>query len=265
MRIPLFLLLLAFAISCQSTSQPPEEQASDNSNPPAEGFNLNDSDEKAIAIADAVMDAMGGRKNWDDTRYIHWNFFGRRTLLWDKHTGRVRIEIPEEEAVYLVNVHDGEGQVRIGDKEYTDADSLAKYLDRAKSIWINDSYWLVMPFKLKDSGVTLKYLGQDTTLAGKTSDVLSLTFSDVGKTPDNKYHVYVDPETNLVSQWDFFSKATDEKPRFALPWQDYKEHRAILLSGDRGQRKLSDIAVYSKAPDAAFESLDAINRAEFSE
>ncbi|MEJ2086172.1 MAG: hypothetical protein P8Y44_10915, partial [Acidobacteriota bacterium] len=47
-------------------------------NPPAPGFNAEASDDEAIVIADQVMEALGGRKAWDDTRYLTWNFFGRR-------------------------------------------------------------------------------------------------------------------------------------------------------------------------------------------
>lgn len=263
MRLALFLSLFLLALGCGPATEPSSSMTTADENPPAEGFNLSGSDKEAITIADSVMMAMGGRRNWDATRYIHWNFFGRRTLLWDKHTGRVRIEVPADEAVYLLDVNNDEGQVRIGSTVYTEPDSLRKYLDRAKSIWINDSYWLVMPFKLKDSGVTLKYLGQDTTLAGVQSDVLELTFENVGRTPQNKYHVYVDPQTHLVSQWDFYSNATDAEPRFALPWQNYQEYGTILLSGDRGERKLTDIAVYTKVPDSAFESFDSPDKTQF--
>ncbi|HHL71578.1 MAG TPA: hypothetical protein ENJ29_03615, partial [Bacteroidetes bacterium] len=49
----------------------------DEANPPAPGFNLADSDARAIAIADEVMQALGGRRAWDKTRYITWRFFGR--------------------------------------------------------------------------------------------------------------------------------------------------------------------------------------------
>ena len=45
-----------------------------------------------------------------------------------------------------------------------------------------------MPFKLKNSGVTLKYLGDTTaTKDGKPADVLQLTFEGMGVTPDNKH------------------------------------------------------------------------------
>ena len=125
-------------------------------NPPAEGFNAAASDTKAIAIADQVMTSLGGRTAWDNTRFIRWTFFGRRTLLWDKWTGQVRIDFTESDEVHLVNIHTGVGKVWRNGRYRTQADSLAEGLSSAKSIWINDSYWLCMPFTLKDSGVTLK-------------------------------------------------------------------------------------------------------------
>ncbi len=230
-------------------------------NPAADGFDGENSDAAAIAIADEVMAAMGGRNNWDGTRYLAWNFFGRRHLLWDKKSGNVRITT--DDATYLINVFDDSGKVMKGGEELTHPDSVGKYVDRAKKIWINDSYWLVMPFKLKDSGVTLNSLGKDTTATGDTADKLQLKFKEVGVTPNNMYWVYVDETSRLVTQWDFFTNADDEKPRFSNPWQDYKQHGDILLSGDRGRGKLTDIAVYQTLPDSVFTTFAPIDYKQF--
>lgn len=202
-------------------------------NPPAPGFDLENSDPFAVQLADSVMEAMGGRKNWDRTRYLSWNFFGRRNLTWDKAEGRVRIESLPDSTLYLVNLQDLSGRVRIGDREITDPDSLQTLLQKAKSIWINDSYWLVMPFKLKDTGVTLKYLGRDTTLAGAPCHVVELTFKEVGDTPDNKYHVYIDANDKLVKQWAFFRSATQDSASWIRPWDNYQHFGNIMLSADR--------------------------------
>ncbi len=220
----------------------------------APGFKLTESDPKAIAIADEVMLAMGGRKNWDKTRYVVWNFFGARKLTWDKLKGRVRIESKKDDFTVLMNIFTNKGKVKKGTEVFEHPDSLTKYLDKGKSIWINDSYWLVMPFKLKDSGVRLKYVGEQNTEAGQKADVLELTFHEVGNTPDNKYHVYVDKQSRLVSQWDFYTKASDEEARFKTPWQNYQQHGKILLSGDRGgDYQLTDVGVFDQMEDAIFE------------
>ena len=99
-----------------------------------------------------------------------------------------------------------------------------------------DSYWVFMPFKLKDSGVTLKYSGKSETADGKPADVLELTFKDVGRTPENKYHVYVDEDSRLVTQWDYYENASDPEPRFQMPWQNWQKQGGIMLSADRGER-----------------------------
>ena len=237
----LFLLVFVLFQACQSGSAGHDAAGTAggtagevaDENPAAADFDAANSDPDAIRIADEVMKAQGGRANWDRTRFLGWNFFGRRHLLWDKLTGNVRITT--EGTTYLVNVNDGTGKVMKDGEEVTHPDSLAKYVEQGKNIWINDSYWLVMPYKLKDSGVTLKYLGQDTTLAGKSADILQLTFKQVGVTPNNMYWVYADADTRLITQWDFFTNATDEAPRFSTPWNDYNKHGDIQLSGDRGR------------------------------
>ena len=126
-------------------------------NPPAPGFNAAGSDPKAIALADEVMAAMGGRANWDATRYITWRFFGFRLHVWDKWTGDIRFE--QGDLTVLMNIHSKEGRAFVAGAEISDPDTLAAKLDHGYRAWINDSYWLVMPYKLKDTGVTLRLSG----------------------------------------------------------------------------------------------------------
>jgi len=226
-------------------------------NPAAEGFSPA-SDEKAIEIADLVMTAMGGRSNWDNTHYVCWNFFGSRELIWDKFTGDVRINSLRDSTIYIVNIQDGSGMVMRNGTEITNADSLKKYLERGKHIWINDSYWLVMPYKLKDSGVTLTWLRSDTTQSGILSDVLQLQFENVGVTPDNRYEVWVDVESHLVRQWAYYEHDTLQKPGFVRPWDSWEQKGDILLSGNRGNRSLSNIMVLDSLPEHTFSSFDPV-------
>jgi hypothetical protein len=194
---------------------------------------LANSDPAAVELADSIMEAMGGWENWNNTRFISWNFFGRRDLIWDKKQERVRIESPDDSITYLVNLSPLTGKVWVKGQELPPGDSLNNMLKRGKSIWINDSYWLVMPFKLKDSGVTLKYLGEDTLQTGLPCNVLQLTFENVGDTPQNKYQIYVDLADNLVKQWAYYSDANQDSANFVRPWDNYKKYGNILLSADR--------------------------------
>lgn len=221
-------------------------------NPPAEGFNAEASDPEAIALADSVMLAMGGRDAWDDTRFLSWNFFGARTLLWDKEKGHVRIENPNDFSVYLIDLENNKGKILQYGEEVTHPDSVAKYVKQGKEIWINDSYWLFMPFKLKDSGVTLTYAGKDTMQDGSGAEVLQLTFDEVGVTPENKYHVYIDPQDHLIKQWAYYKEASAGQPDFVTPWAGYEQYGKIKLAGDRGERDITEIAVHEDVPTEAF-------------
>lgn len=246
------LFLLAFLL----ITVPALAQKSKTDNPPAEGFDMAGSDARAVQIADEVMRAMGGRKAWDQTHIIAWTFFGNRHLIWDKWTGNVRVDNLKNDQTVILNVNNDRGKVFRNGKEETNPDSVAKYVKAGKGAWINDSYWLVMPFKLKDSGVTLKYLGEENTMDTKPADVLQLTFKGVGNTPDNKYKVWVDKESRLVSQWAYYAKFSDEKPNFTLPWTDYRQYGDIKLSGKRGPRELTDIRVFTGLPGEVFSSFD---------
>ena len=247
----LCILVLLFS-GCQP--QPHEKQMNETElNPPQPGFNLKGSDTKAISLADSVMEAMGGRAQWDNMRYLAWNFFGIRNLIWDKWMGRVRIDYPQEGTVYLLNIHNDRGAVFKNGEPIEDADSISLMLKRGKSIWINDSYWLVMPFKLKDSGVTLKYLREDTTRQGALSHVLGLTFEEVGDTPDNRYEIFVDQSDYLVKQWAYFEQASQDSASRVWPWDNYRQYGEILLSGDRSDGKgPKNVRVFQTLPDSVF-------------
>jgi hypothetical protein len=221
-------------------------------NPPAEGFDAAGSDARAIEVADQVMESMGGRAAWDATRYLSWNFFGMRNHVWDRWTGDVRYQVGD--TLVLANMQTKEGRAFRDGAEVEDAEERAKLLDQTYKAWINDSYWLLMPYKLKDSGVTLKYKGEGSMADGRAADVLQLTFAGVGVTPENKYDVFVSKDQGLVEQWSFYNRFDDAEPRFTTPWANWTRHGKVLLSGDRGERQLSDIRVYDALPRTVFES-----------
>lgn len=209
-------------------------------------------DPKAVSIADKVMEAMGGQQKWADLKYVSWTFFGSRHLTWDKLNHRVRIENPKDTSIYLVDLNDGSGKLKKGENVTLSTDD-PKSVSKGKSIWINDMYWLFMPFKLTDPGVNLKYLRQDTTQTGAAADVLELTFNDVGDTPENKYEVFIDQSDSLVKQWNFFSKASDIEPARIWPWDNYKSYNGLKLSAERSDNGgPSNVKVYAGLDESVF-------------
>ena len=227
-----FAFVSCIVLSCGKTKP---ENSTPYENPSAEGFDLKHSDPSAVELADSVMSAMGGRKNWDQTRFLSWNSSGLRNIIWDRQLDRVRIESIEDSTIYLFNTKTLEGKVKVKGQELTEADSAKKKVEQVKRIFINDAYWLVMPFKLKDSGVTLKYLGEDTLKTGGRCNVLELTFAHSENTPSNSYRVFIDIKDNLIKQWAHYTDANKSEANWIRPWDNYKSYGKILLSADRSE------------------------------
>ena len=246
MQTKSFIILSSFFIFLMACAKPSKiDQTSTGSIDP-----------KAKSIAMSTMEAMGGQEKWDKLHYVSWTFFGNRHLVWDKLGGMVRIEIPKDTSIYLLDLQKMTGKVMRSGKVLTDADKVKEELNKAKSMRINDSYWLFMPFKLMDNGVNLQYLREDTTLKGSPASVLQLTFNAVGNTPENKYEVYVEKD-NLIKQWAYFKSATQTEAPRIWPWDNYKSFDGLMLSSERSDKSgPSNVKVYNKLDETVFTSFN---------
>ncbi len=89
--------------------------------------------------------------------------------------------------------------------------------------WVNDTYWLLMPYKMRDPGVTLAMAGRETK-GGDSWDKVLLTFDDVGLTPKDRYWVFVNAKTGLVDRWEFVLKG-EKTPPVPFEWKGWKAVR----------------------------------------
>lgn len=211
-----------------------------------------ESDTRAVELAESVLEKMGGRRAWDETRVIHWRFFGRRLHYWDRATGDVRIE--SDGRVVLMNLWTTFGRVWQNGAAL-EGPALRQALDEAYAWWVNDSYWFLMPYKLLDPGVNLRDGGPSPLADGRPADRLVLTFDEgVGLTPENKYDVWIARDTGLVEQWAYYPEASDAEPAFTLPWGGWKRFGEILLATEHGRGADWDVAVFDEPPPSVFET-----------
>jgi len=218
------LTYTAVLVSCILIACQPKNDSIDISIPSTQEQIKGTADTKSIALAEKVMAANGGQAAWDATRYIQWNFFGSRKHIWDKKTNNLIIEGIKDEYLIKMNLDNDAGSVRYNGIQHTEADSLSKYIKKGKQMWNNDAYWLLMPYKLRDPGVHLKYLGLDSI--------------------EDRTDIHKIEMTYTIVQWEFFPKASDKKSRFVTPWTEYKKYGNIMLAGSRGENyEISDIQV----------------------
>jgi hypothetical protein len=221
----------------------------------------------AQSVVDHLNQALGGRQAWDNTHYLRFTFAGRRSHWWDKWTGRHRLEGKTKEGqryVVVENVNTKEGTAWLDGKKL-EGEKAQEMLKNAYGAWVNDTYWLIEPYKLQDPGVNLSYAGEET-IDGKTYDKLALSFGKVGLTPGDRYTVYVNRSTGLMDRWAY---VLEDMPKDAPPtawlWEGWQKYGNIMLAPHRVQvgapdhkLELSDIAVMDQLPDTVFTSPEPV-------
>lgn len=207
-----------------------------------------------------VLTAMGGAKNWEELKFVSWTFFGSRHLIWDKLNNRVRIDSPRDSSIYVLNMTTGDGRFWKDGNEVLDKTVHQEKMEKAKNIWINDMYWLFMPFKMTDPGVELLYVREDSIDSKQNCSLFSMTFDNVGNTPENKYEICIDHNDHLIKKWSFYEKSSDTVAYATWPWDNYKFYNGLLLSGERSDKKgPSNIKVYDDLEDSVFNSIECFS------
>lgn len=224
------------------------------------------SDAKAVALADEVMAALGGRQAWAATRYLRFDFAVERegkTALsrahtWDKGTGRYRLEGQDKQGRRLLSILNLNSKAGSAwrDGRRLSGDEEKKQIEDAYATWVNDTYWLLMPYKLRDPGVRLSMAGPEKSAGGEW-DKLLLSFDSVGLTPKDRYWVWVNRKTRLVDRWDYILDG-GPGPATTFLWKGWRTYGGIRLAPERvdpnrGTRILFPVLETPESvPDAAF-------------
>lgn len=128
---------------------------------------------------------------WDSTVAAKWSFPGGHHYLWDKK--RKYVAVHWDDYKVLLNTLDQSGMAFKNDRrlEATKADELQK---KAWKYFVNDSFWLAAPFKIKDPGTTR------SIVKTPKGDALLVHYSSGGLTPGDKY-LWILDENGLPVSW----------------------------------------------------------------
>jgi hypothetical protein len=191
---------------------------------------------EAVSLAHRTMAAMGGEDRWRAARLLRFDFTSVRdgqpgalySHWWDRQTGDYRLEgVDKEGNPYrvLFDVGDRTGRAWSGGRELA-GDELGRMLEMAYGRFINDSYWLLMPWKWLDPGVRLGHEGR-RAVDGAEYEVVTLAFEDgVGLTSRDRYWVLVSPESGRVARWEYVLQDQEGRPGQGEPtawaWEEWK-------------------------------------------
>jgi hypothetical protein len=216
-------------------------------------------------VAERAFDLMAGAA-WEKARYFAFTFNVEREgkiaasfpQRLDRFSGDYRVSGNDRQGPFLVimNVNSRSGRAWRDGVELSDPKEL---LELGYRRFINDTYWLLMPLKMRDPGVKLEAAGSRVE-CNRTYDVVKLSFeTGVGLTPGDQYWAWVNRDSGLVDFWEMvLQNAKDPNPRRVI-FHGYRRFGDLLLSTLReyadgsAKIRLDDIEVRSEVPAAAFE------------
>jgi hypothetical protein len=236
-------------------------------NPPTNAQATHLPADTAVArVHNRMLAAMGGAEGWNQARYLEFDFvvirqgreLSRRSHRWDRHRGDYRISYLQgnDTIVSVFNANDHKsGAVKVNGQDVEGAreDSL---LNQAYARHINDSYWLIMPYKWLDPGVTLTSQGRQRDEQGREWDVVKLTFANVGLTPQNEYLAFINPQTGLMERWHHFPRAG--APPAIYNWERWQRFGPIMLATEKPSPdgstiiRFENVRVETAVPQRAF-------------
>jgi len=199
-------------------------------------------DQKADELGKQLIASLGGEGAWEKARQFRFDFvveregkaIARFSHVWDRYTGDYRVSGTDKTgAPYVVyfNVNTKQGQAFVNGKP-VEGDEKAKQLENAYDRFINDTYWLLAPWKVFDPGVVRAYDGEKPCPDGGTCDVLKLSFESVGLTPKDVYWFWISRDGRRMVQWQYVLNGASEEPT-TVAWKDWEKLGGIMLSLDK--------------------------------
>lgn len=122
----------------------------------------------SLALKQAIWDGLGGKAQWDNTRYLMFSCTGPhrllgsgvRTYIYDKEIDKCRLEATTntgQRLVAIVDIAKKDGKVYLEGNE-TEATEAAELLAEIQSLFYKDAGPLFFPILLTDAGVDIRFV-----------------------------------------------------------------------------------------------------------
>ncbi|WP_298536175.1 hypothetical protein [uncultured Algibacter sp.] len=167
-----------------------------------------------LSIAEKIANAHGF-KNWQYISKIQFTFNKKRNWVWQ----------PKNDSISLITEKDTINYFR------KNIDSLSF---RADENFINDKFWLLIPFQLVwDKNTTISQpLIEKAPISQVIMNKIVLTYSNDsgGYTPGDAYDIYYNDDF-LIKEW-AFRKGNQPEPSLTNTFENYKNYNGLLLASD---------------------------------
>jgi hypothetical protein len=192
-------------------------------------------------LATELWKASGGEK-WDKVKQIDFTFAveqdGKRLFTaqhsWNVAAGTDKVKWTDKQG----KEHDLTVNLAVAPQDGEAKEAYAR--------WVNDTYWLLAPLKIRDRGVKVEATGPKD-LNGVSLETIQLSFDNVGLTPTDRYVFYIDPQTKLPRAWDYIPQTGEG---LQATWEKYQEFGGLNLATEHNFKgktiRLVDIKVMTQ-------------------
>ncbi len=174
---------------------------------------------KADQLAQKVLAAVN-HEAYAKTNYFRWSFPRGHHYFFDKQNNKAIIEWDDHKVVMQLDTQ--EGQVFSGQKIVEDEDQRKKLLNKAWSLWCNDSFWMFAPFKVLDPGTTRKIVLEE----GK--EALLVEYESGGVTPGDSY-LWILDENFRPTGYKMWTSIIPVKGMYAS-WENWEQHNGAYYA-----------------------------------
>lgn len=216
---------------------------------------------KAVEIAKRMMQAMGGEAAWQQAHFVRFDFIVKirgeesitRSHLWDKRTGRYRLEDKAgngDPGVVLFNVTNHQGVAYVSGRKL-EGSAAAAALQGSYRTYSTDIEWLALPWMWLDPNVSLKYVGQKT-IGGQLFDLVEVTVQRAAGAA-GRYNAYVSTKSHLLEKCEVLGAPA----KSLWDWQ-YVTTGGVKLASDHTDNEqnasisMGRVEVLDKVDDAYF-------------
>jgi len=134
--------------------------------------------ENADAVAQSMLESLN-KPAWDSLKYLKWEFMRGHKFLWDKQGDRAVIEWDDNKVLLDLDKIEG---IAFKNGNKVDESEKNDLIQKAWSLWCNDSFWMFAPFKIYDPGTSRKVVKTENGEKG-----LMVTYDSGGVTPGDGY------------------------------------------------------------------------------
>jgi hypothetical protein len=152
---------------------------------------------EAEALADKMLKAVN-KEAWDSLGFLQFTYFkGGHQIFWDKRRNLAEVKWDEKRALIDPSALKGmawqKGELAEGEKR-------DKLVEKAITLFWNDCFWIIAPFKVRDPGTVRKVVTNDDG-----SKSLLVTYTSGGRSPGDHYLWHLNAE-GLPVAWQLWVK-----------------------------------------------------------